>query len=53
MWLITIKDVLPAEAVLEQINVKERVIELYYTVYRQNWVAIVFPDGKVEYEEYF
>lgn len=52
MFLIKIKDVLPIGAELQQIHIKEKVVDLYYKVYNQHWVAKVWPSGEVEYIEW-
>ena len=51
MFLIRVKEVLPIEAELEQIHIHEegKVVDLYYQVYNQHWVAKVWPSGEVEY----
>jgi len=54
MFLIKIKDVLPIGAELQQIHIHEegKVVDLYYQVYNQHWVAKVWPSGEVEYNEW-
>ena len=52
MFLIRVKEVLPIEAELQQIHIKEKVVDLYYKVYNQHWVATVWPSGSVEYNEW-
>jgi len=54
MFLITVKDVLPIGAELQQIHIHEegKVVDLYYQVYNQHWVAKVWPSGEVEYIEW-
>jgi len=52
MFLIKVKEVLPIEAELQQIHIKEKVVDLYYKVYNQHWVATVWPSGEVEYNEW-
>ena len=52
MFLIRIKEILPIEAELQQIHIKEKVVDLYYQVYNQHWVATVWPSGEVEYNEW-
>lgn len=52
MFLIKVKEVLPIEAELQQIHVKEKVVDLYYKVYNQHWVATVWPSGEVEYTQW-
>ena len=48
MFLITVKDVLPIGAELQQIHIHEegKVVDLYYQVYNQHWVAKSTPHAR-------